>query len=43
MVNQVVNQVFLSHKTICNTQAKALACALDEAAPGAGIFVGGYR
>jgi TIR domain len=38
VVTQVVNQVFLSHKTICDTQAKALARALDEAAPGAGIF-----
>jgi hypothetical protein len=38
MVNQVVNQVFLSHKTVCSTQAEALAHALDEATPGAGIF-----
>jgi hypothetical protein len=27
MVNQVVNQVFLSHKTICSKQAEALARA----------------
>ena len=38
MVNQVVNQVFLSHKAICSAQAEALARALDEATPGAGIF-----
>jgi hypothetical protein len=33
-----VNQVFLSHKAICSAQAEALARALDEATPGAGIF-----
>jgi hypothetical protein len=38
VVNQVVNQVFLSHKAICSAQAEALARALDEATPGAGIF-----
>jgi hypothetical protein len=38
MVNQVVNQVFLSHKTVCSTQAEALARALNEATPGAGVF-----
>jgi TIR domain len=36
--NQVANQVLLSHKGTCSTQAEALAGALDEASPGAGIF-----